>query len=483
MLFNSLHFLIFFPVVAITYFLLPHRWRVYFLLLASYFFYMSWIPAYGIILAVLTLIDYVAAIQIADAGSTHARKAWLIASITANLGLLFVFKYSHFFTDSITTLCNWFHCPVTLPFLNLLLPIGLSFHTFQSLGYVVDVYSGVSPPERDPAIYALYVAYFPQLVAGPIERSTGLLPQLRTCPVFDYDRITAGLRLMTWGFLKKVLIADHLAPFVNSVYSSPTAHSKTMLLVATYSFAVQIYCDFSGYTDIAIGAASVLGHTLRKNFDHPYEAQSVGEFWHRWHISLSTWFRDYVYIPLGGNRTRPMKWVRNILVTFLLSGLWHGAKWTFVLWGLLHAIYLLIGRATQPWRSSLSLMLQLDRVPRLRKALRIIVTFHLVTLAWIFFRANTVNEAFYILSNILQSPWSLIRHLVSSPLLHTDLLRTKEIFVLPFLALVGVVAVVSQRFEVRKFPPLSRWGLYVSAVLMIFILGALRSYEFIYFQF
>src|SRR5689334_23831608 len=346
MLFNSLEFAIFFPVVAAIYFLLPQRMRTLHLLCASCVFYMAFIPAYILILAVTIVIDYTAGLYLERIG--RRAKLWLLgASVCATCLVLFVFKYFYFFTANFVGAVGLLGWQLTGPSIEIILPIGLSFHTFQSLSYVIEVYRGRQKAEANFVTYATYVMFFPQLVAGPIERPQNLLHQFYETHEFACDRVISGLKRMAWGFFKKLVIADRLALYINDVYAAPQNFTGLQLTIATVFFAYQIYCDFSGYSDIAIGSARVLGFRLMENFDKPYQSLSTAEFWHRWHISLSTWFRDYVYIPLGGNRVTPGRHVLNLLATFGLSGLWHGANWTYVFWGLLNGAYLACGLSTR----------------------------------------------------------------------------------------------------------------------------------------
>src|SRR5215467_13470715 len=326
MLFNSLEFAIFFPIVATMYFILPQRLQTPHLLVSSCIFYMAFIPAYIVILALTIAIDYTAGIYLGKVAG-RARSWLLAASVIATCLVLFAFKYLSFFTNNAIGLVGLFGWQLSGPSIEIILPIGLSFHTFQSLSYVVEVYRGRQKAERNFVTYATYVMFFPQLVAGPIERPQNLLHQFREKHEFDHERITSGLKRMAWGFFKKLVVADRLALYVNDVYAAPQNFNGLQLSIATFFFAYQIYCDFSGYSDIAIGAARVLGFKLMENFETPYYSKSVSEFWHRWHISLSTWFRDYLYIPLGGSRVPALFWSVNILVTFAISGLWHGANW------------------------------------------------------------------------------------------------------------------------------------------------------------
>ena len=401
MLFNSLHFLLFFPVVAAVYFSLPYRFRVYFLLAASYYFYMCWRPAYILLIIVSTLLDYGCSIAMGNKADRKDRRLFLLLSLVGNLGLLFSFKYFNFFSGSLETLFGQFNIYYHFPSLKVLLPVGISFYTFQTLSYTIEVYRGKQKAERNFPYFALYVAYFPQLVAGPIERADRLLPQVRANHDWDYDRAVDGLRQAIWGFFKKVVIADRLALLVNHIYATPGEYSSLPLLLATYFFAFQIYCDFSGYSDIAIGTAKIMGIDLMQNFNRPYHSKSIREFWQRWHISLSTWFRDYLYIPLGGNRVaRRSRWYFNIIIVFLISGLWHGANWTFVIWGSLHGFYLLGGVVTEKLRDGFCRLIGLARFPGVRKLISVVITFHLVLVSWVFFRAQSISDAFRILFEI-----------------------------------------------------------------------------------
>ena len=397
MLFNSWQFLIFFPTVTALYFIFPHRHRWWLLLLASCIFYMAFIPIYILILAVTILIDYTAGLWLAAPGlSPRRRKAILSVSIVSTCLVLFVFKYYNFFNANLAGVARFLHWNYPIAALQLVLPIGLSFHTFQSLSYVIEVYRGNQKVERRLGIYALYVMFYPQLVAGPIERPQNLLHQFDEQHVFEYQRVTDGLKLMLWGMFKKVVIADRLAIAVSQVYGNPHEYAGLALILATLFFAFQIYCDFSGYSDIAIGAAQVMGFKLMNNFNRPYSAESIAEFWKRWHISLSTWFRDYLYIPLGGNRVKLWRWQYNLFITFLVSGLWHGANWTYIVWGALNGAYFIISIWTQDLRRSFHRNTGLDRHPVLSKYLRVGLTFCLVCIAWVFFRAKSISDAWYI---------------------------------------------------------------------------------------
>jgi D-alanyl-lipoteichoic acid acyltransferase DltB (MBOAT superfamily) len=383
MIFNSVHFIFFFIVTTILYYALPHRFRWAFLLAISCYFYMVFRPIYILILAGTIVVDYVAGLFLESTTNPRRKKIFLVASIIANVGVLAVFKYYNFINDNLTELLGVFHLKNEIPMLRILLPIGLSFHTFQAMSYTIEVYRGKQQAEKHFGMYALYVMFYPQLVAGPIERPQNILHQLKEKVVFNYDHIVSGLKLILWGLFVKVVIADRLSIYVDIVYNSPEHHSAISSLVATLFFTFQIYCDFSGYSSIAIGCAKVLGIDLMINFRRPYMSTSIREFWSRWHISLSTWFRDYLYIPLGGNRVSLYRNMFNLFFVFLVSGLWHGANWTFIIWGALHGFYLIME-------------IVFDRlVPsiKLPRSIRWILNFVLVAIAWVFFRASNFQTA------------------------------------------------------------------------------------------
>lgn len=485
-LFNSFEFGLFFPTVTLLYFLLPHRFRWGMLLAASCFFYMMFIPQYIAILGVTIVIDYVAALWMVRPGlPTGKRKAILIGSILSTCLVLFVFKYWNFFHSNLAMLARLIGWNYPIRMLNIILPIGLSFHTFQSLSYVIEVYRGHQKPERHFGIYALYVMFYPQLVAGPIERPQNLLHQFRTPHLFEYQRVTDGLKLMLWGMFKKVVIADRLAIAVNHIYGDPRAYSGGPLLVATVFFAFQIYCDFSGYSDIAIGAAQVMGFRLMDNFNRPYFSKSIAEFWKRWHISLSTWFRDYLYIPLGGNRAKTWRWRMNLFVTFLVSGLWHGANWTYVIWGALNGGYLIASHSTQRLRQAMCQRLGLARFPTLHKVFRVATTFSLVCVAWIFFRANTISEAWYIITHLFRG--LAHRWKPAGGYWNTGTDQAEWIIVLLSIGLMEGVHVLQRHRHIRQMlrerPMWLRWLIYYALVLGILFFGVFDNQQFIYFQF
>ena len=478
MLFNSIDFLIFFPMVVSLYFWLPHRYRWGLLLAASYYFYAAWKLEYTLLIFTSTVIDYFMAREIARSADQRRRRTFLWISLVTNLGMLFAFKYFNFFNESARATFNLFNIFYNVPTFNVLLPVGISFYTFQSLSYIIDVYKGKLEPERHFGIFALYVAFFPQLVAGPIERATHLLPQFHARLTFDQTRVASGLRLMLWGLFKKVVIADRLALYVNQVYNHPDEYKGLTLLIGTYFFAFQIYCDFSGYSDIAVGAARVMGFDLMENFRQPYTAQSIAGFWRRWHISLSTWFRDYLYIPLGGNRVGPVRLYTNVLIVFLVSGLWHGADWNFVIWGALHGLYMVLGI----WLGRMSW-------PNLPALVRVIATFHLVAFAWIFFRANTLPDALYIISHLFALDGSTSLAAINAPWVAVGMDPAWEMSLAVTLIVALELIQWAERWgqsAERTFianPRPVRWASYLLLAIATMNLGISLETPFIYFQF
>jgi alginate O-acetyltransferase complex protein AlgI len=489
MLFNSLEFAVFFPIVTVLFFLLPHRLRWILLLAASCFFYMFFKPVYILILVFTIIIDYYAGIWIGKEPDKKKKRLLLSLSIIANVGVLAVFKYYNFLAENLNIVLHSFNEHKTVPLLNILLPIGLSFHTFQAMSYTIEVYKGRQKPEKHFGIYALYVMFYPQLVAGPIERPQNVLPQFYEVKKFSYENMKRGLILIAWGLFKKVVIADRLALFVNEVYGNPFDYKGIPLVTGTIFFAFQIFCDFSGYSDIALGTAQCMGFNLMKNFDRPYMAQTIGEFWRRWHISLSTWFRDYVYIPLGGNKVSKRKWYRNILIVFVLSGIWHGANWTFAIWGLLHGIYLIVEVILNKKNGRTDKSPPSGFIPFLKR----IYVFVLVALAWVFFRANNVSQAFYIIRNFFSEvPAQLLQILHNENFLRLKLLYIGQAGSDFFIALffLGVMTLIHFRQKSLSFdewlvnkPVYVRWSLYYGLTLSFICFGIFNKSGFIYFQF
>ncbi|HUD09814.1 MAG TPA: MBOAT family O-acyltransferase [Patescibacteria group bacterium] len=493
MLFNSISFLIFFPIVTILYYLASFRWKWLVLLIASCIFYLVFIPVYIFILFYLIIVDYTAGIFLSKLKGKK-RKFLLLISILSNIGILFFFKYSNFFQINVQQLASLIHWNYSPQLLNLILPIGLSFHTFQSLGYVIDVYKRKQKPEKHLGKYALFVMFYPQLVAGPIERAAHLIPQFYVNHKFDENNVSEGLRRMLLGFFKKLVIADRLAIMVNQVYGSPHSYIGFPLILATVAFAFQVYCDFSGYSDIAIGAARVMGFNLPENFNAPYLATSIRDFWRRWHITLYSWFRDYIYIPLGGSRKGELINIRNILIVFFVTGLWHGANWTYVVWGLIHGFYMVINLLVSQYKLPLKVVISSKLLLFFINLFKIGVTFVLVCIAWIFFRAATISDGLYILSHATTGLLGLFNLALQK--------NTYDLFYMLFdqhhgvgltLPQIGIVfgAVVLmeilQLLERRKlypsFPFPVRLGIYLILALAIVNFSPVNPVPFIYFKF
>lgn len=403
MLFNSFEFLIFFPLVCVIYFLLKNnRYRIPFLLVSSYYFYMNWKPIYAVLIMTSTILTYFCGLLVERyADNKPKKKLFLVVSLVLNFAILFMFKYFNFIGDSISAVLSACGIAWHVPNLDVLLPVGISFYTFQAVGYSVDVYRGTIKAERNFITYALFVSFFPQLVAGPIERAKNLLPQFHDEHRFDYTGAVEGLRMMLWGYFMKSCVADTVASYVDTVYNNVADHSGLSFIVATVLFTFQIYCVFGGYSLIARGAAKVMGFNLMENFHRPYLSLSTKEFWKRWHISLSSWFMDYVYIPLGGNRVKYSRHLSNLFITFLVSGIWHGANWTFVIWGAWHGVFIIIDNVVR----------RLGKMPNQEKwwskTISIIVVFVIAAFGWIFFRANSVSDAFCIIGKIFNPGNSL----------------------------------------------------------------------------
>ena len=431
---------------------------------------MNWKPAYAILIFSSTIITWFCAILI-EKTEIKKRKFFLLTfSLIINFGILFLYKYFNFFNESVYAILDLLNIRWKVPNLDLLLPVGISFYTFQAVGYTVDVYRGDLKTERNFKIYALFVSFFPQLVAGPIERAKNLLPQFRKKHYFDSSRLVIGLKQMIWGYFMKVVIADRLALYVNATFNNVDAHNGTTLLIGSVFFAFQIYCDFAGYSNIAIGASRIMGFDLMKNFNRPYFALNIAEFWHRWHISLSTWFRDYVYIPLGGNRVSKSKNYLNLFITFALSGIWHGASWTFFIWGSIHGFYLIIQK-----------FLKFDKIECdsifIKKIGLIMFNFIIVLVAWIFFRANSLSDAFKVLEKIVLDPG----------LPFTDSTTTLLYGLLGLSIL--IIKEIMDEFSPNRHNSFENSNSLISAfkmaVLIVIILsiGVFDGSQFIYFQF
>ena len=488
MLFNSFQFLLFFPIVTIFYFLLPHKLRWFHLLVASCIFYMAFVPIYILILFITIIIDYFAGILIENAEGSR-RKWFLVMSIVANVGVLAYFKYYHFFVNNIEHVFRWAHYNAHIPLLNILLPIGLSFHTFQAMSYTIEVYRGNQKAERHMGIYALYVMFYPQLVAGPIERPQNLLHQFHEKHAFDYDNAVGGLRQMLWGLVKKMVIADRLAITTDNIFNHSHNYSGISLAIGAIFFTFQIFCDFSGYSDIAIGAARVMGFHLMTNFNKPYHARSISEFWKRWHISLSTWFKDYLYISLGGNRVSVPRMYFNLFFVFLVSGFWHGANWTFIVWGALHGFYLIFALFTKNVRKKVNDAVGISKNRGLNNTLDVVITFVLVVIGWVFFRANNVRDGFYIIKKMCGIPKELLRVLSTRKIAFLNLPGLINILVPCFglIIFLEVAHIVQMKYKLEHTfsskPKYVRWMLYYGGILAILFLGVFDEQKFIYFQF
>lgn len=499
MLFNSWSFAIFLPIVFALYWLIPSKYRWVVLCVASYYFYMKWNPVYVVLILFVTVVSYGAGVLLKRTGDIKKRK-WLVAGAAVlSLAVLFVFKYYNFFVDSFMTLMHGLGLNFNMTTLRVLLPVGISFYTFQTLSYVVDVYRGDVEPERNFGIYATFVAFFPQLVAGPIERASNLLPQIAAPHTFSYSDAAYGLKLMAWGFFKKIIVADTLAHCVDTVYSGLYSHSGFTLVLASIFFSIQIYGDFSGYSDIAVGVAKLFGINLMDNFRSPYFATSVKSFWGKWHISLSGWFKDYLYIPLGGNRCGRFRRKLNLFITFLVSGIWHGANWTFVIWGGIHGVARVIeddvkarqkkrrdkriaaGKSVKPLREDKGYPVYLGQW------MAVIGIFIFTTLAWIFFRAETIRDALYVLIRIPHGITSPVSYIVSG--IHGCSLSLDDCFnVLMMVVVLFVFDYFNMRGDVIKkigeLKPVFRWSIYVAFLLfMLYLLPVTAGGAFIYFQF
>lgn len=478
MLFNSFAFAIFLPVVFIFYWALPHRFRWVLMLVASYYFYMSWNIKYIFLILFTTFISYEAARMLEHAGSKKTKK-WILAVATILcLGVLFFFKYFNFVSASVADFLSLLAIHMNPLTLKVLLPVGISFYTFQTLSYVIDVYRGDIPAERHFGYYAVFISFFPQLVAGPIERTRNLLPQIKAEHKFGYEQATYGLKLMAWGFFKKIVIADTLVQYVSTVYDAPHNFQGFALVLATVFFAIQIYCDFSGYSDIAIGTAKLLGVNLMTNFKSPYFSASVKEFWNRWHVSLSTWFRDYVYIPLGGNRVGKVRYVLNLMITFLVSGLWHGANWTFVVWGGIHGATQIVENAVIPKKKQST---------GIRWWIRIFVVFVFVSFAWIFFVSNSMRDAAYVIGHLFDNIRNPIKYLHAG---FTKIGMSKVMFAREMILVVilGVFDFFSLKMDViselSRKKPVVRWAAYIClGLIIVFFSQKGVAAEFVYFQF
>ncbi len=478
MLFNSLSFALFLPIVFILYWFVGQRRLLLqnvLLLVASYYFYACWNFQFLFLLIFSTLLDYYSGLKIESSTSPQARKFWFWLSISINLGFLGVFKYFNFFVDSIQDVVAVFGQSIHLWTLKVILPVGISFYTFHGLSYVIDIYKKRIPAEKNFIHYAVFVCYFPLLVAGPIERATHLLPQIKQKRTFHYTKAVDGLRQILWGLFKKIVIADTCATYANQIFSEAATSSGSTLVLGAFFFAFQIYGDFSGYSDIALGTSRLFGMELLQNFKFPYFSRNIAEFWRRWHISLSSWFKDYLYIPLGGSQGGKVRQIRNTFLIFLVSGFWHGANWTFMVWGLLHALYIMPSVFFNTHRNNLEIVAIHQRFPSFKELAAMVITFSLTTFAWIFFRAHSLTEAYI-----------YIRGIFSKSLFTLPTVRPTYVLVLLVIFItiewIGrrnsyAIATLGQQQSVGI-----RWAFYLLLIVALFIFGS-QAQTFIYFQF
>ncbi len=484
MLFNSIGFAIFLPIVWALYWILNNKKLIYqnsFLLIASYYFYSCWDWRFLFLLIFSTLLDFYTGLKMENAQNNRTRKFWFWTSIIVNLGFLGIFKYYNFFisnfAEAASNLGIHFH-PIVL---QVILPVGISFYTFHGLSYVIDIYNKKIHAEKNFIDYALFVSFFPLLVAGPIERATHLLPQIKTKRVFDYSKAIDGLRQILWGLFKKIVIADKCAVFANEIFNNSDSYSGSTLVVGAIFFAFQIYGDFSGYSDIALGTARLFGIELLKNFSYPYFSRDIAEFWRRWHISLSTWFRDYLYIPLGGSRGGTWLKIRNTFIIFVVSGFWHGANWTFIVWGALNAIFIMPSIIFKTHRDNITIVAEGRILPTLKDFFAIVVTFSLSTFAWIFFRSENIHQAMQIVMDIFSKSLFKMPHFSKIALVKSTL----------FYLFFFVIIEWTQRIHLfplqglgMKWPRALRWAFYILLILIIYYNSLSDdNRQFIYFQF
>lgn len=498
MIFNSTEFLVFFPVVLLVYFVLPAKIRYLWLLVSSYYFYMCWNPRYVLLLLFSTgvtwgcgfLMDRIKNKNWATDSVVKGKKICVAVSLFLNLSILFVFKYLDFFFVNLSGLLSHVNITIEIPKVDLLLPVGISFYVFQALGYTIDVYRGEIKAEKNFLRYALFVSFFPQLVAGPIERSKNLLKQLNRPTHFDVDNARNGLLVMAWGLFLKIVVADHIAALINPIYSDSNSYHGMVLMAATMLFAIQIYCDFEGYSQIAIGSALVLGFHINQNFMSPYCALSVQDFWKRWHISLTSWFRDYLYIPLGGNRKGKNRKYVNTMLVFLTSGLWHGANWKYVVWGGLNGFYMVCQEVTEKWRVATWDRLKIRTNTKAFRLLSRIFTFFLVDISWLFFRAESFETGFFLLKRMVKqfrpaylfsdSFWNMFQSIQNLAIIVISLVVLAVVDYMKYKS-------VNIREKILEQQIVFRWIIYLALIWVILFWGVYgEGYEqtqFIYFQF
>lgn len=484
MLFNSLNFAIFLPIVFFLYWFVAFknlRTQNALLLVSSYFFYACWDWRFLLLLFFSTFLDYFTGLKMAEAASNNLKRFWFWLSISINLGFLGVFKYYDFFAQSFAEASSMIGLQLSPLMLNIILPVGISFYTFHGLSYVIDIYNDKIKPEKNFVDYAVFVSFFPLLVAGPIERATHLLPQIKTKRTFNYSKAVDGLRQILWGLFKKIVIADSCAKFANEIFLHQNEYSGSTLVLGALFFTLQIYCDFSGYSDIALGTARLFGIELLRNFAFPYFSRDIAEFWRRWHISLSTWFRDYLYIPLGGSKGGDWMRIRNTFIIFLVSGFWHGANWTFIIWGLLNALYIMPSILLKTNRTNLDTVAQGRFFPSFKEFLSMTFTFGLTVFAWIFFRSESVTAAINFIDKIASES------LLNVPYF-SGIGTSIPVFMFLFFFLLIEWIGREKQFALQTLGlqwalPI-RWAFYIFLVLSIYYFSCLGSnQEFIYFQF
>ena len=496
MLFNSIHFMTFFPIVVFIYFVIPGTFKKIWLLAASYYFYMSWNPKYAILIITSTVLTYGSGLFIEKYKDKerkccqHINKYILVVCLISNLSILAIFKYGNFFIDSFNRILKQFHISTIQQRFDFLLPVGISFYTFQALGYIIDVYRGDIKAEKNLLQYALFISFFPQLVAGPIERSKNLLSQLKDTFEFDVDNAKNGLLTMAYGLFMKIAVADNISVVIDPIFDSPDDHSGMILLFATIMFAFQIYCDFNGYTQIAIGSAKVLGVGLSQNFESPYMGCSVKDFWRRWHISLTSWFRDYLYIPLGGGKKGKFRKQINTMIIFLCSGLWHGAGWHFIVWGALNGLFSVFEDIMKPIKGKIDNHLSIDKEKWMYKVFQRIITFTLIDFTWLFFRAPSLTTALHMLKKIVNDfrlAWLINFNFVSA-FESAHILMTVMI-PLFIIAALDVIKYYGKDIKATIFSQqiVFRWTIYAAIMLAILYWGlygtGYEQTQFIYFQF
>jgi len=490
MLFNSLDFAIFFPIVFIIYWMVAQKknLRNVWLLLASYIFYGWWDWRFLFLIAFSSLVDFLVGLKLDKENDSKKRKYLLAISLSVNLGLLFYFKYTNFFIDSFVDTFRLFGSQLQVSSLEIILPVGISFYTFQTLSYTIDIYKKQIKPTQNMLAFFSFVSFFPQLVAGPIERASHLLPQFFKIHEFNYKQVKSGCLLILLGLFKKMVIADRAAIYVNSIFNSSETYDGTTYLIASVLFAFQIYCDFSGYSDIAIGLGRTMGFKLMKNFDSPYSSKSLTEFWRRWHISLSTWFRDYVYIPLGGSKKGKYRTFLNLFLVFFISGLWHGAAITFLIWGAIHGIILVFEKMFKKLTQKNNMIYNTHKKLSSNKLLTMGFTFTIVCISWVFFRANSGQQAFKIINQIFTD--FNFGNFLSSGLYKHGLLENEFFHLTLFIFLLFLFDSIHRRYNLRLFLNersfVTRWGFYITTIIIISVFGIYgdrNMQEFIYFQF